>query len=235
VNLLLEKLDDHAVINVQDSGVGIENEFLPHIFDRFSQADASSRRNYTGLGLGLTIVRTIVELHNGEIRASSEGRDKGSTFTVRLPLQEEFYHADDVGIEQAETDSDSYILNGTTILLVDDDVESIQPLQLFLERQKAKVDCANSAADALAKLASSDFHVLISDIGMPKVDGYQFIELIRKTINGRNSSIPAIALTAYASEDDKRKALAAGFQTHLVKPVDFELLLETIQSVKVSD
>ncbi len=182
--------------------------------------------------MGLTIVRNNVDLHNGEIRVSSEGTDKGATFTVTLPLQQEFYDKNNSGDTPMLPTNGGGRLKDTSILLVDDDVESLQPLQAFLESQKATVVCANSVNDALTKLAVADFHILVSDIGMPSLDGYQLIHLIRNMTNGRNSRIPAIALTAYASEDDRQKALAAGFQNHFSKPADYDALLTAIETAR---
>jgi PAS domain S-box-containing protein len=217
-----------AKIVVSDDGVGIEEEFLPHIFDRFSQADASTKRTFNGLGLGLTIVRTIVDLHGGTINAESPGRDLGATFTIELPL-------DTAGAPLAATNGTSATgsnVDGLSILLVDDDVENLLPLRIFLEHERAKVVCAGSAEEALEELANQDFHVVISDIAMPANDGYELIAQLRKKNAGRNSNVPAIALTAYASETDRMRALASGYQSHLAKPVDFDQLLTAIGNIR---
>jgi len=220
-----------AVIKIQDTGIGIEPDFLPHIFDRFSQADGSAKRNYTGLGLGLTIVKTIVNLHGGDITVESEGLDSGSIFSVTLPLAEELYREKgDHNGKPPRPDAGS-ALSGMNILLVDDDVESLLPLQLFLEREKAKVLYVASATEALEQLKSRDFNVLISDIGMPLIDGYEMMSIVRRSETLRNSRIPAIALTAYASADDRQRALAAGYQSHLAKPFEFDEILAEISKL----
>ena len=221
----------NAVLSVADTGVGIDPQFLPFIFDRFRQADASTKRHYAGLGLGLTIVRTIVNLHGGEIAVASDGRERGSVFTVKLPLSDAYYDteiSDDLqafGGEQAGP-----ALAGIRILIVDDDTEGVVPLRMFLDSEEATVATAASAAEALVRLSTEKFDVLVSDIGMPDMDGYELIKTFRSLETG-NSSTPAIALTAYASMDDRRDVLKAGFQTHLPKPVDFNELLDIIKGL----
>ena len=217
---------DSAVVTVRDSGVGIEPEFLPHIFDRFSQADASTRRAFAGLGLGLTIVKTIVDLHGGNITVDSEGADRGAAFTVRLPFARTILrgslHAAD------ETSNPHSQLAGIRILVVDDDAESLIPLQTFLSHEGAIVTAAASADESLEFLESGNFDLLISDIGMPGKDGYEMVRALRASTFG-NKSIPAIALTAYASNDDRDRALDAGYQSHLPKPLDFDDLFREIK------
>lgn len=225
VNVLREA--DKAVLSVADTGIGIEPEFLPFIFDRFRQADASTKRNYTGLGLGLTIARTIVTMHGGTLDVASEGHDKGTVFTVRLPLSDEFYsQSEELAVIAANGGS---AIGGLSILLVDDDPESTAPLKLFLERESARADSATNASDALRMLATGKYNVLISDIGMPGTDGFELIGKMRAAEKGE-AAITAIALTAYASEDDRQRALDAGFQIHLSKPVNFDELLEILTS-----
>jgi PAS domain S-box-containing protein len=233
VRLAMERGGQSAKIVIRDNGVGIEKEFLPHIFDRFSQADASTKRSYTGLGLGLTIVRTIVNLHGGSIRVASEGTNKGTEFTVELPLEDGYHRPHEEATDAERASNGDSELSGLTILLVDDDVENLLPLRLFLEGEKANVVCANSAKDALNELASRDFNIVISDIAMPTCDGYELMTNLRGESGGRNAKVPAIALTAYASEKDRRLALASGYQTHLAKPVDFEQLIKAIKSVRL--
>jgi CheY-like chemotaxis protein len=217
---------DSASIIVHDSGVGIAPEFLPNIFDRFSQADASTRRTYAGLGLGLTIVSTIVELHGGRISVKSEGLNKGAEFVVTLPLAEEFYRNGEPAPASAGVRGTK--LDGVRILLVDDDMESLIPLQIFLERQGARVTCEGGAADALNRLAADEFDVLVSDIGMPEIDGYELVRRVRM-LNGKNSAVAAIAVTAFAAPEHRVQAFAAGFNAHISKPMDFEELLATIR------
>jgi PAS domain S-box-containing protein len=231
VTVTLKRSGGMAELTVSDTGIGIEPEFLPFIFDRFRQADASTRRSYTGLGLGLAIVRKIVELHGGSITADSAGVEKGAVFTISLPLAYEFYAEDDRSPTVPAESPGEASLNGARILLVDDDTESLVPLQLFLEHENAEVFQAASAEEALRKLAEQEFHVLISDIGMPVMDGYEFISTVRRLPHEQNSVVPAIALTAYASADDKRRVLSSGFQQHFPKPLDFDELLEAVREL----
>jgi PAS domain S-box-containing protein len=231
VSVALKRNGSAAELTVSDTGIGIDPAFLPFIFDRFRQADASTRRSYTGLGLGLAIVRKIVELHGGSITADSDGIEKGSVFTISLPLASEFY-AEDAGSPAISAGpGHEASLQGARILLVDDDAESLVPLQIFLEQESAHVFPAASAEEALRKLAEEEFHVLISDIGMPVMDGYEFISTVRRLPHVQNSVVPAIALTAYASADDKRRVLSSGFQQHFPKPLDFDELLEAVREL----
>ena len=227
VTVSLERYDANAILRVQDTGVGIDAELLPFIFERFRQADASARRNFTGLGLGLTIVRNIVELHDGHIDVYSDGKDKGSTFVVTLPLSADFYGADRALEAEPEPKGS---LEGKAILIVDDDAENLTPIRIFLENEKAVVTPAMTATDALRYLAEQEFHVMITDIGMPEMDGYELIAEVRKQ-NGRNAGLKTIALTAYASVDDRERALRSGFHAHLAKPVNFDELLAAIEKV----
>jgi PAS domain S-box-containing protein len=228
VNVTIERVESNAILSVEDTGVGIEAELLPFIFDRFRQADASAKRNFTGLGLGLTIVRNIVELHGGSVDVQSGGKDKGSTFILTLPLASDFYQ--DQGLTAGLHEAAAGSLAGKTILLVDDDAENLLPLKIFLENEMAEVTPAGNAAEAMRHLAERDYHLMITDIGMPEIDGYELVSRIRAN-NGRNSALKAIALTAYASVDDRERALTSGFNAHLAKPVNFEELLATIQRV----
>jgi PAS domain S-box-containing protein len=220
------------IIEVTDSGIGIETDFLPMIFDRFSQADASTRRHNTGLGLGLTIVRTIVEMHGGATLAYSEGPGTGARFTVRLPLAAEFYR-DEPTLAPLSANGHSQSLDGIRILVVDDDEDGLGPLRLLLERENAAVTCVVSAARALEHLAVDDFQILISDIGMPSMDGYELISKVRAA-DGRNRNIKAIAYTAYASEDDRKRVLESGYQVHLTKPLDMDELLTIVRDLGTS-
>lgn len=231
VTLEYDREESNAVIRVIDTGVGIEEEFLPLIFDRFSQADASTRRNNTGLGLGLTIVRTIVELHGGSIGAKSDGPGKGSEFTVTIPLADEFYRPETTARLVALTNGNSEALAGMRILVVDDDTDSLLPLRIMLEREKATVICAASAHEAMDHLNDQDFHILISDIGMPSMDGFELIAQLRKDPEARNSDVKAIAYTAYASEEDRHHVLAAGYHVHLAKPLDLDELLTVVRNL----
>ena len=227
IQISITRDGNEAFLRVEDTGVGIEPDLLPHIFDRFRQADASARRNFTGLGLGLTIVRNIVELHGGTIDVFSDGKDRGSVFVIALPVAADFYNGLDGKHE--ELTAGRGLLDGKEILLVDDDAENLLPLKIFLENERAAVTPAVNATEALQHLADHDFHLMITDIGMPDVDGYELVTRIRSNSGGRNASVKAIALTAYASVDDRQRALAAGFQAHLAKPVNFDELLDAIE------
>jgi PAS domain S-box-containing protein len=231
VTVSLSRNGDFARLVVADTGIGISAELLPFIFERFRQADSSTKRAFSGLGLGLTIVRTLVELHGGTIRAESEGEGKGATFIIQIPLIKGFLEKQAVD-EKSPNLSDGHArLQGARILLVDDDAESLIPLQLFLEKEKALITTAGSAREALEKLSQQNFHVLITDIGMPIADGYDLIARVRQLQTEQNAFITAIALTAYASSDDRRRALASGFQEHFAKPVDYDELLSTLQGI----
>jgi PAS domain S-box-containing protein len=230
ISASLAQSGDFARLVVTDNGIGISEELLPFIFDRFRQADSSTKRAYSGLGLGLTIVRNLVELHGGTIDATSEGSGQGATFTVEIPLTEEFLEKTSAKAQNSPLFGEDAALAGARILIVDDDAESLVPLQIFLEKEKAGIETATSAQEALEKLAAHDFHILITDIGMPIADGYDLIARVRQLQTEQNAFITAIALTAYASSDDRRRALAAGFQGHLAKPVDFDELLSVIKS-----
>jgi PAS domain S-box-containing protein len=221
---------DRARIVVVDDGIGISEKILPHIFERFRQADSSTKRVYSGLGLGLTIVRNLVELHGGTIVAASAGEGRGATFTVEFPLAAAFLEKNSAAKKAESAENDRAALNGARILLVDDDAESLIPLQIFLEKEEAEIVLATSASEALEKLAAENFDVLITDIGMPLADGYDLIARVRQLRTEQNAFIAAIALTAYASTDDRRRALAAGFQGHFAKPVDYDELLAVIRS-----
>jgi CheY-like chemotaxis protein len=164
---------------------------------------------------------------------ASEGTNKGTEFTVELALEDGYHRPHEEATDAERASNGDSELSGLTILLVDDDVENLLPLRLFLEGEKANVICANSAKEALNELASRDFNILISDIAMPTSDGYELMTNLRGESGGRNANVPAIALTAYASEKDRRQALASGYQTHLAKPVDFEQLIKAIKSVRL--
>lgn len=229
VTVSLDRRGAFAEIVVRDSGIGISAELLPHIFERFRQADSSTKRAYSGLGLGLAIVKTLVELHGGRLVASSPGRGSGSTFTVSLPLSiaenPGLAADDDAAFMQATRAS----LEGAQILLVDDDHESLVPLRLFLEKEKGEVVVAHSAAEALDYLGRRNFNFLITDIGMPVSDGYELISRVRQLGREQNAFVTAVALTAYASSDDRRRALSSGFQEHFAKPVDYDELLSALK------
>ncbi|HLM02215.1 MAG TPA: ATP-binding protein, partial [Pyrinomonadaceae bacterium] len=219
-----------VLLNVTDSGIGIEPDFLPQIFDRFRQADSTTRRMHSGLGLGLTIVRHLTELHGGRVSAQSEGIGKGASFTIELPLLPK--PSNDLPNNTITAGNGKIrALKGSRILLVDDDCDAMLPLRIILETEEAEVLCAASVREALELLAQGEFNLLVSDIGMPEMDGYDLITALRKMDASANHDIPAIALTAYASTQDKRRALMSGFQHHFAKPLDFEQFLATVNTL----
>ena len=223
VTVILERVDRDARIQVIDTGKGIKPEFLPYVFDRFSQAESSSTREFGGLGLGLAIVRHLTELHDGTVTVESAGENLGATFSVKLPLI-------DAPVEQLNSEgsaaaADSNPLNNLRILIVDDEADSLDLLTLVLEQQGAVVTSVSSANEALEALNKSTPDLLISDIGMPEVDGYTLIRQIRQLPQGK---LPAIALTAYAGEVDRQRSIDSGFDKHLSKPIDIPNLLITV-------
>jgi CheY-like chemotaxis protein len=224
----------HVELNVRDTGQGIAPEFLPYIFDRFRQADGTTTRKHGGLGLGLAIVRHLVELHGGTVQAASDGHGQGSTFTLSLPLAASTQAGSNGAPEPAEEGEQKSlvkpaVLEGLRILVVDDEPDTRELIQEVLGRQGAEVRTGGSVADALRTLAEWRADMLISDIGMPFEDGYELIGRVRKLDGGGpRGQIPALALTAYAGAEDSKRALAAGFQTHLAKPVDPQALIAVV-------
>jgi len=222
-------------VSVGDTGVGIAPEFLPYIFDRFRQADGSTTRRHGGLGLGLAIVRHLVELHQGAIKVESAGKDQGTTFLINLPLvaaqpagQDEISARQHSGVDQSL--DNLQLLEGLRVLVVDDEADSRSLLNAILTGSGSEVRCCCSAANAMQEFNNWNPDVLVSDIGMPDEDGYTLIKKLRQQPSVRVSGIPAIALTAYASPDDRARALAAGFQIHLAKPIEPETLVSSIVS-----
>ncbi|MBD2597522.1 response regulator [Nostoc spongiaeforme FACHB-130] len=224
VSIDLQQVGKYAQITVSDTGKGIEPEFLPFVFDYFRQADASITRKFGGLGLGLAIVRHLVELHGGTVNAASLGEGLGATFTVMLPLLP-------VQSQKLQENKSSHLeldLTGVRVLVVEDDLDSREFLVFVLEQYGAKVMAAENAAACFEILPEFQPDVLISDIGMPVEDGYSLIRRIRKLPASQGGKISAIALTAYAKTEDSQQALAAGFQTHLPKPIEPTLLAKAI-------
>jgi PAS domain S-box-containing protein len=219
----------YARLQIIDNGIGMSEDFLPYIFDRFRQADSSPTRSYGGLGLGLTIVRHLVELHGGTIEAFSEGKDKGSTFTVYLPL---------ASFSSTISSSENHLLgevlpclDGIKILLVEDDLDTRDIVRVILEEAQAQVTATASMKEAMACLQQANFHILVSDIAMPEKDGYQLIRTIRALDSQQGGQIPAIALSAYAREEDRLQALNAGFHLHIAKPFKAEELVTAIANL----
>jgi CheY-like chemotaxis protein/two-component sensor histidine kinase len=232
VQLRLARVNSHVEIAVSDTGQGIAAAFLPHVFERFRQADASFSREQGGLGLGLSIARELAQLHGGTITAASDGPGKGSTFTVRLPVMI-VHHGRTDSETRAQPQSDRQPasfeslprLEGLQVLAVDDEADALNLLRSVLESAGATVIVANSAPAALEVLRAQVPDVIVADIGMPGMDGLQLVRAIRQ-MEGRAQSIPAAALSAYARSQDRIASLASGFQMHLVKPIDpVELLV----------
>jgi PAS domain S-box-containing protein len=224
VDIRLERFDERAQIIVSDTGKGISPDFLPYVFESFRQADNATTRQFGGLGLGLAIVRQIVELHGGTVQAASPGEGQGATFTIRLPLmpqQPQMLQE----IRQAEPAPN---LQGVKVLVVDDIADIREYVAFVLEQEGATVTSVSSAAEALSALTQAQPDVLVSDIGMAEVDGYMLMRQVRSLPPSQGGTIPAIALTAYAGEMNEQQALAAGFQRHLAKPVEPTVLLAVI-------
>jgi PAS domain S-box-containing protein len=236
VHVVLEKVNSHVEIAVSDTGEGIAPEFLPHVFERFRQADQTTSRRHAGLGLGLAIVRHIVELHGGTVHVESAGTGKGTVFTVKLPLIILARTAGEKGRRHPRTPGDaddrSYpSLDGLRVLLVDDDPDSNEVVRTLLVSCGAEVEVAGSAAQALETLSEFRPHVLVSDIGMPGDDGYALIRKVRARDGDRDSRLPAVALTAYTSVKDRVRLFSAGFQAHIVKPLDPAELIAVVATL----
>ncbi|MBA3539517.1 MAG: hybrid sensor histidine kinase/response regulator [Deltaproteobacteria bacterium] len=236
IHVLVQRVNSHIEISVHDSGMGISEEFLPHLFERFRQADSSTTRRYGGLGLGLSIVKQLVELHGGSVTAQSDGVDHGATFIVTLPLRA--VRGDDVQEREHPTTGRHPILRapevslvGLTILVVDDELDARELVKSVLTDAGAEVFTASAADDALALVKAHRPDVIISDIGMPDRDGYQFMRDVRGLTALEGGKIPAIALTAFARSEDRTRAMLAGYQVHVSKPIEAMELVATIQSL----
>jgi CheY-like chemotaxis protein len=219
VKVTLEQVASQAQITVSDTGKGICPAFLPCVFDYFRQADSSTTRKFGGLGLGLAIVRHIVELHGGTVQAASLGEGQGATFTVRLPLLKDEGERITNDDYSPYSSSDASPLTSVRVLVVDDEADTRELIAVILQQAGADVRTVASAEEVLQTLAQSKIDVLVSDIGMAEMDGYTLLQQIR-TLPSEQAGIPAIALTAYAGELNQQKALAVGFQRHLAKPVE---------------
>jgi PAS domain S-box-containing protein len=237
IQVQLERVNSHIEIAVSDTGQGIPAEFIPHVFDRFRQADQASTRQHGGMGLGLAIVRNLVEMHGGSVEAKSLGKDQGATFTVRLPVSP-IYQVDQTegriypGARDLELPADMVDrLDGIKILVVDDEQDTRDLLKAGLTECGATVIAASSADEAFEVLQKDMPDLLVSDIGMPTQDGYEFIRRVREHSNEQNRRMPAIALTAYARFEDRLKALRAGYQMHVPKPVELAELVAVIASI----
>lgn len=238
VEVTATRAPDAVFVVVTDSGSGIEPAFLPHVFDRFRQSDSSVTRRHGGLGLGLAIVRHLVELHGGSVSAASDGLDRGAAFTIRLPVARaaafEAAHPRADGSSRVLPTSDGEprrALDGVHALVVDDEPDTRDLVALVLRRSGAQVTTAGSVVEALALLPELKPTIIISDIGMPNIDGYSFARRLRALPPEAGGATPAIALTAYARELDRREAEAAGFQRHIAKPVTPAVLVAAVAEI----
>jgi signal transduction histidine kinase len=233
VRVWLERVDSHIRLSVSDSGKGIAADFLPHVFDRFRQADSTTTRNYGGLGLGLAIVRHLVELHGGTIGAESPGEGLGATFSVTFPLlavSAEAHIAEGACCDprDGKAPGSRRKLEGLRVLVVDDEPDTRQVISAVITKSGAEVKTCASVTEALETLKRWKPDILMSDIGMPDEDGYSLIQKVRSLSVESGGLIPAAALTAYAREEDRERALAAGFQMHVAKPIGSRELIATI-------
>jgi CheY-like chemotaxis protein/two-component sensor histidine kinase len=236
IQVLLARVNSHIELSVADTGLGISPEFLPYVFERFRQGDASTTRDFGGLGLGLSIVKSLVELHGGRVHAESAGQGRGATFLVELPLmvmrtrmvaQERLHPRASIATPSEYVLAD---LSAIKVLVVDDDNDARDLIRRILEECHADVLTAASAAEALAIIPEVKPNVLISDIGMPKVDGYELLKRVRALGEANGGSITAIALTAFARSEDRARALRAGFINHVAKPVEPSELIASVAS-----
>ncbi|EHC19558.1 multi-sensor hybrid histidine kinase [Fischerella thermalis JSC-11] len=229
----------YAQITVKDTGIGISSEFLPYVFDRFRQADSSSTRSHGGLGLGLAIVRHLVEMHGGTVDVTSPGKEQGTTFTVKLPLlksQDSIVHTEELTVNSQQANFNclpisSSVLDGVRVLVVDDEADTRDYLTTLLKQSQADVLAVASVPAALEAVEHWKPDVLVSDIGMPEEDGYSLLRKLRSLAPEKGGKIPAAALTAYARAEDRRRAIQAGFQLHLPKPIDPSELITVVASL----
>lgn len=237
IQVKVQRVNSHVKIVVSDSGVGISKEFLPYVFDRFRQADASTTRIHGGLGLGLSIVHQLVDLHGGTVTVQSEGEGKGATFTISLPCvgvisnQNEIESVHPVQSEEIISFKELPSLKGLKVLVVDDEADTRELIAEVLKECGSEVITSPSAAEALTALEQSKPDILLSDLGMPDEDGYSLIAKIRALPSERGGQIPAAALTAYARAEDRMRVLRSGFQFHLPKPVDTAELVTVVASL----
>ncbi|HLO51534.1 MAG TPA: ATP-binding protein, partial [Kamptonema sp.] len=227
VEIRLERVNDRAQIIVSDTGKGINPDFLPHIFESFSQEDISTTRKYGGLGLGLAIVRNLVEAHGGIISASSPGEGQGATFTVSFPL---------LNLEQELNQPDEFLdqepdLTGIKVLTVDDELDARELLTVVLIEYGAEVMTVASAGEVFTALEWFQPDILISDIGMPEMDGYTLLQQVRSLPPEKGGQIPAIAVSAYAGEVDQQRSITVGFRRHITKPLDPNQLAQTVAAL----
>ena len=228
IDIRLQSENGNAVLVVADTGQGIDPQFLPHVFEMFRQADSSNSRRHGGLGIGLALVRQLVQLHGGTIEAESEGANKGSRFTVRLPLLRETGPLSSA-VLAASAAVKLNVPRGTSFLIVDDSEDTIRMLEQLLKLSGANVTTATNGADALRLASSNEFDVILSDISMPEMDGFEFLHRLRQ-INGRQH-IPVVAITGFGRSDDIERARNAGFYSHLTKPLNIQALAEVLDQL----
>ena len=226
VTVTLSRSRDTDTVEVRDTGSGIEPQFLPHMFEPFRQADAASTRTHGGLGIGLTIVRRLTEMHGGTVRVASEGLGKGATLTVELPVRRPGQVANPAALQRPRAGS----LANATVLVVEDDPDTLELLTSSLRMAGARAISAASVAEALRILDGHLLDALVSDIVMPGQDGYTLMTLLKDRL-GANMPSVTVALTAYASPADRARALTAGFREHLAKPVNPDVLLQTLEDL----
>ena len=234
VEISVNQSSTHVHIQVKDTGPGIEAAFLPYVFERFRQADGSTTRMHGGLGLGLAIVRHLVELHGGTIAVDNREEGCGAVFTIRLPLPSGELRPEALAAAESaakENQSEPVSLEGLEILIVDDETDALDLISVELAQHGAKVTGVSNATDALKAIEEHRFDLLVCDIGMPEIDGYELIRRIRKQELGKDKRIPAVALTAYARVQDRMQAIVAGYSTHIAKPVDANELVTIVASL----
>jgi signal transduction histidine kinase len=226
VTVITDTDGDEVELTVVDTGVGIDPDFLPHVFDRFRQADGSTSRRHGGLGLGLAIADALAKMHGGRLEAKSDGVGKGSSFAFRLGLLAT------ATIDAETVEEKSRSLKDLDVLIVEDSEDTLQLLSAMFSREGAKVLTATSATEALERASSSHLNLVISDIGMPEIDGYEFLRQL-KALPGMNG-VPAIAISGYASDDDRRRAISVGYRALVPKPINIEGLFDLIHELKLS-
>ena len=241
ISVGIERSEEAAVVRVRDTGIGIAREFLPRLFERFSQADSAFTRSYNGLGIGLSLVRSLLELHGGSVAGDSAGENKGATFSVTLPLRQAprlVSHTPPAHTQIASDESlKSAELSGIRVLIVDDEADSRELLTVALSQSGADVVAAGSVREAMQKFRQDPPHILVSDLGMPGEDGFDLIRQVRAlersdlahVLNADpRAPVPAIALTAYARDEDRSRCLASGFQKHIAKPIEPSSLIVAV-------
>ena len=238
VHVALERVNSHVEISVADTGNGISEDFLPHVFERFRQADGTTTRQHSGLGIGLAIVKSIIDAHGGVVRAKSPGLGQGSTFSVELPLA--VVHAEPkeprrlhpaIPVRDSDSVCDDHVLEGVKILVVDDDKDGRELVRRVLAECRGTVLEVSNAADALEMIRAERPDVLLSDVGMPAMDGYELIRRVRQLPAAEGGGTPAAALTAFARSEDRRRALIAGYQAHVSKPTEPAELVAIVASL----